>query len=147
MSVKGQFLLFISFIALLGLNLSLSDAVDSKKTKESLPQYGTDSLNLINQLVGGWIWDSTICANQNTICYASLNYQVVFSRNSEIEAFEKGELVQKSVWRLKRSANGFDLLTEPAIENIDGTVFVSKNQVKFKQTNGIRNEYYFSKKF
>jgi hypothetical protein len=148
-SVKVHVLLFLLFISVIALNLGITSDAGTIETRmySNNPRPPVDSLHLLQQLIGKWTWDSTLCGKQRTICYAGLYYHVFFLENSEMEVYENGMLIQKSAWKLKREMNGYAVETNPKVENIDGIVFVSNNQVKFRQNDGIKNEYYFSKIF
>jgi hypothetical protein len=147
MSAKVHLFLFILFIAVLVSNFGLNSNNSSKLSGSISPfsDSGFDSLEVVKNIIGEWIWDSTCCEKKKTVCFAGLYYKIRFMKNFDLKVYENGELVKTAKWALFKKDKNYSVVSIPPVEYVSGEVTFTRNSIKLNDGNSQGNNYYFSK--
>jgi hypothetical protein len=148
MSAKLHILLFLIFIGILALNSGLksNEEVLLKRSSGSISSIVSDSLAILKNITGEWIWDSTFYHRTKTICYAGIYYRVVFLRNFEVKVFQSDHLIQLSKWWIEKTGKDYLLKTKPSVDYVCGYVQFINNSLILRDDEKAGLESYFSKK-
>jgi hypothetical protein len=146
MSAKKHLILTLLFISVLTINFSLKEnGINTLKKTNQIIGNNADSLHIINNLTGTWIWDSTYFTKSSTINYAGLFYEIEFKANHISQVYENNKLIKIVKWEILKNQNNYEIITFPSIEYVSGKVVIKNNQMKLIDNYQFNNEYYFSK--
>jgi hypothetical protein len=146
MSVKKHLILLIVFISILTINFNLKENILNISNKKNHNRGNdTDSLYIIKNITGTWIWDSTYFAKNNTVNYAGLYYKIEFKANQVSQVYENNKLIKIVKWKIFKNQNNYEIITVPSIEYVSGKVVIKNETMKLIDNYRFNSEYYFSK--